>query len=260
MPRRRHRGIRIAAVLIVFIALGFVVYLLFFDINTSLNPSLGFPAVGQNWAGYVAASNLFFPQPTVTGVSASWIVPSVQDTTTNTYSSVWAGIGGQFDQTLIQAGTEQDFVDGSPKYYAWYEMLPNYLVVIDSIQVSAGDQIQTSISLVDSASSTWSISVSDQTTGQSFQKDFVYSASKLTAEWIVERPSINGAIADLAKFDTVTFTNCQATISDRTGSITGFSHNIVFMQPIIRNDQSIQLVNISALADGGKQFSVNYIG
>ena len=260
MSKHRGRAPRIAAVLIVFFILGIIVYFLFFNISDILQPSLGIPTVGENWAGYVAASNLFFPQSTVTGVSASWVVPAVQNTGSNAYSSVWVGIGGQFDKSLIQVGTEQDSANGSPKYYAWYEMLPNNQVIIDNMQISPTDQINASISLIDSNTNTWSISISDQTTGKNFQQNLQYNSAKLTAEWIIERPAINGALTNLANFGSVTFANCQAAISGKTGAISDFTHNKVFMQPEIKNNQSLQLINISALTDNGKQFSVSYIG
>src|SRR5512136_567269 len=61
-----------------------------------------------NWAGYAVAYNFSDPQPVVTGVSGSWIVPQVQVSQNDTFSAIWVGIGGTFGHTLIQAGTEQD--------------------------------------------------------------------------------------------------------------------------------------------------------
>jgi hypothetical protein len=238
-----------------------IIYLIFFNSSNFLQPSLPIPvvSVAGNWAGYVAASNLFIPQPTVTAVSGSWTVPTVKDIGTSAYSSIWIGIGGQFDTSLIQVGTEQDYVNGAPSYSAWYEMLPNNEVPINSMQVSPGDQIQASISLTDPNTNTWSISIQDKTSGQSFQQNFQYTSGKLSAEWIVERPQVNNALVDLANFGSVTFSSCQATISGRTGGITSFSDNRIFMQPQSQNNQSIQLVDVSGVTSGGTQFSVNYI-
>jgi hypothetical protein len=126
------------------------------------------------------------------------------------------------------------------------------------MQVSPGDNIEVSINLVDPNTNTWSISINDKTTAKTFQKSFQYDALKLSAEWIVEAPTIGNALANLANFGTVTFTNCQTTISGRTGSINDFAHITVFMQPVIQNNQAIQVTNVSTLSDSGRQFSVSY--
>ncbi len=257
--RRNYRGIVTGIVFLIFA--GVIVYLIFFNSSNFLQPSLPIPvvSVAGNWAGYVAGSNLFFPQPTVTAVTGSWTVPAVKDTGSNAYSSVWIGIGGQFDSSLVQVGTEQDYVNGAPAYSAWYEMLPSNEVPINTIHVSPGDQIQASISLSDPNANTWSISIKDLTSGESFQQNFQYNSGKLSAEWIVEQPSVSGALANLANFGSVTFSNCQATISGRTGGITSFSDNRVYLQPQVVNNQSIQLVNVSGVSSDGTGFTVTYV-
>ena len=64
-----------------------------------------------SWAGYTIEKNSN-PQFEVIGVNASWIVPKVNVSAGDGYSSAWIGIGGQLDKTLIQVGTEQDVVNG----------------------------------------------------------------------------------------------------------------------------------------------------
>jgi hypothetical protein len=258
--RRRGHPRAVAAAIVLLIIAGAIIYLVFFNTSGFLQPSLPVPfvSVAGNWAGYVAASNLFFPGATVTGVSGSWIVPSVKDIGSDAYSSVWIGVGGQFDSSLIQVGTEQDYVNGAATYSVWYEMLPSNEVPINSIHVSPGDQMQASISLTDPSANTWSISIKDQTTGESFQQSFQYNSQKLSAEWIVERPEVSGSLTDLANFGSVHFSSCQATISGRTGGITSFSDNRIYMQPQVINNQSVQLVNVSGVTSG-TEFSVDYI-
>ena len=136
--RRNVGGIVVGIVFLIVAAL--VVYFIFFNNSGFLQPDLPIPvvSVAANWAGYVAGSNLFFPQSTVTAVSGSWNVPTVTDIGADAHSSVWVGVGGLFDSSLIQVGTEQDYVNGAPKYWVWYEMLPNFQVPIDSMQISPG--------------------------------------------------------------------------------------------------------------------------
>ena len=265
LSSHRSIGRAVAAIVIIAIAIIILVYFVLPFLNFGNISEQGLPvplvSVARNWAGYVVASNLLDPKQDVSNVSASWIVPSVKDIGIDAYSSVWVGIGGQFDRSLIQVGTEQDFTGGSAKYYAWYEMLPNYSIPIESIQVSPGDQMRASISLVDTNTNLWSISIEDLTSNTKFQNNFTYDSQQLTAEWIVERPQVNNALVQLADFGSVTFTDCQASISGKTGGITDFSYNYVILDPEIVNNQSVRLVNVSIPpAEGGSQFSVTYIG
>ena len=71
------------------------------------------------WAGYTIEKNSN-PQFEVIGVNASWIVPKVNVSAGNGYSSAWIGIGGELDKSLIQVGTEQYTVNGQGTYTAWY--------------------------------------------------------------------------------------------------------------------------------------------
>ena len=93
-----------------------------------------------NWAGYIVASDLQNPQASITSISASWTVPAVTISTQDTFSAIWIGIGGFFDNTLIQAGTEQDSIQGQSEYSAWLELLPQNSFTIDTLSVSPGPQ------------------------------------------------------------------------------------------------------------------------
>lgn len=211
-----------------------------------------------NWGGYIAASNLTAPEPTVTSVSGSWTVPTVSVSTGNTFSSVWVGIGGFFDTSLIQCGTEQDSFSGQTAYSAWYELLPAVSVTINTITVSPGDSMNASVNLVDAGTDLWQISISDLTTSQQFRSTFTYNSSESSADWIIERPNVNGRLGDLADFGTLTISNCQATIGGVTGSIGEFpSLKVVMSQSANKNTQ---LLDVSSLQDDGLSFTETYIG
>jgi hypothetical protein len=167
----------------------------------------------------------------------------------------WIGIGGQFDATLIQAGTEQDSTRGQETYSAWYELLNASVVTIDSLSITPGDNITGSISLLDPTNSIWSIEIHDVTNEQSFQKNVSYPSSMLSAEWIVERPTINGHLTTLADFGQVTFTGCTATISSTVGAVSSFPH----VQVIMYNLQNTKLVSVSPLTSNGSSFTVKYL-
>jgi hypothetical protein len=201
------------------------------------------------------ASDIQNRSPVVSSVSASWTVPEVKPSENNTFSGVWVGIGGYGEDTLIQAGTEQEYISGRLAYYAWYEVLPDYLVRIPSLRVRPGDTIAASISLINENTSTWSIEISDVTRGQRFKKVFVYNSSMLSAEWVVERPKVNGTISTLADFGNVTFTECKATVNGVTGTIGDFS----YAQLVMHDDEDTSLVSVSPLNDDGSGFTVSYL-
>jgi len=211
--------------------------------------------MSSDWSGYAVASDLNYPQPSVTSVNGSWTVPTVNVSEGDSFSAAWIGIGGQFDGTLIQTGTEQDSARGQGTYSAWYELLSGSLVTIDSLSVLPGDNISASILLLDAINSIWSIKIQDVTNGQSFQQNVVYVSSMLSAEWIVERPTINNRATILADFGQLTFTGCTATISSTAGTVTSFPH----IQIIMYNRQNTQLVSVSPLTSKGSSFTVNYL-
>jgi hypothetical protein len=199
------------------------------------------------------------PQPTVTGVTASWNVSTVSPSTSNAFAAAWIGIGGdQFDKTLIQCGTEEDSIFGQTRYSAWYELLPNNSITIPTINISPGDVIQASIQLTNGTLNQWVINLTDTANGQTFQNTFTYNSSQLSAEWIVERPTINGAPSRLADFGAITFYNCTATIGSTTGPIESFPENpLVMYSSTSRN--AVQLTDVSALNSDGNSFTVNYL-
>ena len=208
-----------------------------------------------NWAGYAVAYNFSDPQPLVTGASGSWIVPQVQVSQNDTFSAIWVGIGGTFGQTLIQAGTEQDSISGGASYSAWYELLPFDSVTIAGMDISPGDTITTSISLVNSALNVWSINIGDLTTGQNFSQDLFYGSSRLSAEWVVERPDINGALSQIADFESVTFSNCTATVNNQIAAFGYFPSTRDFMY----NMKGNRLVDVSSYFNNGSSFTATYL-
>ncbi len=78
---------------------------------THLKPPYTHDIESSDWSGYVVISDSANPAPMVQNVSASWIVPTVTVSSTDTFSNVWIAIGGQLDDSLIQTGTSQDSVD-----------------------------------------------------------------------------------------------------------------------------------------------------
>lgn len=209
----------------------------------------------SHWSGYIVASDIQNRSPVVSSVSASWTVPEIKPSENNTFSGVWVGIGGYGEDTLIQTGTEQEYVNGQVTYYAWYELLPDHLVRISNIHVQAGDKVTASISLTNENTNTWSIEIADVTRGERFKRTDVYNSSRLSAEWIVERPKVNGAISTLADFGNVTLTECKAAMDGVAGAI-GKSDYAKF---VMVGAEDKPLVSVSSLNEEGSSFTVSYL-
>jgi len=253
-PKRQPIRRRFIVVLWISMLLGssFVIVLL---TQTFLKPPIRENISSSDWSGYVVFSDSMNPAPVIRNVSASWIIPTVTVSQRDTYSDVWIGIGGQFDSSLIQTGTEQDSENGSPVYLAWYELLPDYSVTINQTNVSPGDTITASISLLDVGTNEWLIEIADATNGQSFSQSFFYVSSRLSAEWVVERPTVNDALTTLADFGSVAFTNIRVSSDSVSGTAADFPFSQVTMYDRLNN----QLVTVSQLASGGTTFNVAYL-
>jgi hypothetical protein len=210
--------------------------------------------ISLDWAGYTVMSDAANPQPEVIGVNASWTVPRVGASSSDSFSAAWIGIGGQLDKTLIQTGTEHDFVNGQEAYSVWYELLPNNSITITTMNIYPGDVISASISLQSSFTNEWIIQIYDKTNGQGFSQNFVYNSSQLSAEWILERPTVNNQLTTLADFGSVTFTEAYATINGNAGTIGSFPYSYVAMN----NRQNVQLTSVSSLSMNGSSFTVTY--
>ncbi len=106
--------------------------------------------------------------------------------------------------------------------FPWWEILPATETPISSmgVTVSVGDQVTVDIAqLTEATTSTagsWSITVTDDTTGQGFTTTEPYTGGYTgsaygegaTVEWVVERPQVNGTYSTLGVYSpTVDFTN-----------------------------------------------------
>jgi hypothetical protein len=254
--KRKKFKIGVILLLVIWIILlASSLYLLEVLLVTFVNNPQGQGIISADWSGYLVRSDLENPQGQVVGINASWTVPRIGVFSSDAYSSAWIGIGGHSEKTLIQTGTEHDSVKGQEYYSAWYEMLPANAIRIDTINVSPGDMIIASINLVNSDIAQWAIRIHDVTTGQGFYRTFTYNSSRLSAEWVVERPHVNDQITPLANFGTIKFTSAYAKIGNTVGTIALFPYSKVIMT----TDLSLQLTFVSSLGDDGASFNVTYL-
>lgn len=205
-----------------------------------------------NWSGYVLTG----APGGYSQVSGAWTVPDLNCSAgTATESASWAGIGGatSTDQTLIQAGTEQDCSGGKASYYAWWEGYPSpsqNLGNSGSFPVQAGDQI--TVTIASSSAVLWNISIENHTAGWTFTTTTPLTAAAQSAEWIEEAPlnlgSGGAGQVPLSDFRRLTFASLKANGAN----------------PRLSRDDSIQLIdgsgrvvaNPSAPGTSGDSFDI----
>ncbi len=178
----------------------------------------------NNWSGYGLGS--LTTGSTYGQISGTWIVPKAAQKVAGQQesSATWIGIGGGCadsscaitDETLIQAGTEQDVsASGRASYSSWYELLP-LPAVTTSLAVSPGNAMAIDIS--QSIPEVWTISMKNLSTGQSFSTTLPYPSTMLTAEWIEESPVVistsgSSGILPIPNLGTVQFGNSRVNSS-----------------------------------------------
>jgi hypothetical protein len=168
-------------------------------------------STSTNWSGYAVSTS----RGAVTAVSGSWVVPAVTGSGT-AYSSSWVGVDGFNSSTVEQIGTDSDLANGTPQYYAWYEMYPSGSLEVP-VTIHAGDAISAAVTY---GSGAFTLSLTDVTTGQSYQTtQTAPGAQRSSAEWIEEAPSSFFGVLPLANFGTVAFSKAQAAVGGTTGPI-----------------------------------------
>ncbi len=164
----------------------------------------------DNWSGYFETGGPF------TSITGTFNVPNLAASGTTTDTSEWVGIDGVGDQSLIQAGVNEAYDPtrrtASWNVQAWWEILPAPSTPIFSLVVTPGNVITVTISQL--AAGLWAITVTDDTTGQTFTTDQSYSGPAQSAEWIVEAPTLisAGTTFTLGNYSpAVTFSNLGTT-------------------------------------------------
>jgi hypothetical protein len=195
--------------------------------------------VSRNWSGYAVTGS--YGQ--YTSVAGTWTVPTVlapplQPNRARQFSSTWVGIDGFSDDTLIQAGTEQDWLRGAPFYQSWWEILPASEQPISTITVSPGDVMNVSIT---KGSSDWIITVTNTSTGQSFTTSRRYKGALTSAEWIQEAPTVGNHVAALAHDTPVDFLSTSVNganpdlVSSDSGVMEKNKSGVVLATPSVPN-------------------------
>lgn len=212
-----------------------------------------------NWSGYAAVSSLTRAAVnSVTNVQGTWTVPTLTGTAGNTYSSIWVGIDGYSSGSVEQIGTEQDWTASGQQNFAWFEMYPSGAYEIIGFPVHNGDHIGAEV--LYQGGGNFQLTMVNYTENvhtvipNRYTKSFF--AKRSSAEWIVEAPSARTGVLPLADFGTVTFTNCTATINNKTGPINSVSWKDDPLTMATRTE--VIKAYPSTLAENGESFTVTW--
>jgi hypothetical protein len=138
---------------------------------------------GYNWGGYAATGSGF------SSVSATWTEAGATCNSSNDLYAPWVGIDGYGSSSVEQTGVATDCSSGSPVHQAWYEMYPKAPVYLStgSYPVSAGNVIHASVTYAGSRK--YTLTLSNTSRGWTYTTSQTISASRTSAEVIIESPT-----------------------------------------------------------------------
>ncbi|GAA2021916.1 G1 family endopeptidase [Catenulispora yoronensis] len=193
---------------------------------------------GYNWGGYAATGSGF------SSVSATWTEANATCNSTNDLYAPWVGVDGYGSSSVEQTGVATDCSSGHAVHQAWYEMYPKAPVYLStsSYPVSAGNVIHASVTYAGSRK--YTLTLTNQTRGWTFTTTQTTSASRTSAEVIIESPT--GAYPN---FGTLSFS--AATVN---GSSLG-SYGPTALDP---SSNGIYEARTGALS-GGTSFTETYL-
>jgi hypothetical protein len=197
------------------------------------------PAVGTgNEYSPIWSGSLAFPPAgeSFRWIVGSWTVPNVNapDDGRTYYCATWIGIDGDSSvasQDLCQAGINMDVTrsgdNATLNCSAWCEWFPGPELEIPNFLVTFGDTVAITLCTSGVGATEATIFFANITSGHG--TSFVLDAGQFgdgtqislvgdSAEWVVERPEVNGSTALLADYVQVFFSGCDAVSYTADGS------------------------------------------
>jgi len=218
--------------------------------TTSPSPPPGMTTgyISSNWSGYLMTGGSF------TAISGSWTATSPTGINgEESADATWIGIGGVTASDLIQVGT-QNIISPSGQVFssAFYEILPASSTDIPALPVAPGDRM--SASITETSAGQWTITINDETSGQSDTQNVAYSSSLSSAEWIEEDPATTRSrLIPFDGFGLAVFGGAETTDNGSGVDLTEGNAQPITM--VNRADATIALP--SAISGDGRSFSVS---
>jgi len=209
-------------------------------------------ATSNNWSG---AANFSPAGKPYSFVGGQWTVPSPNTKASGAYyASEWVGIDGWNSNDVLQAGTETQITKilfiTVKQVYTWWEWFPAGEVKINNLPVSAGDVMYCLICADTTTHATVYFSNQSEGVGTRFEIT-PPSGTTLTgnvAEWIVERPTVGGSVANLTDYAACYFDECIAGGAGNIDNLNGASlitmtgiGGAALSEPAQENDHVVKL-------------------
>ena len=179
--------------------------------ETTLEPYI----LSNNWCGYIIEDNFEDPSPhSIDNVGGTWEVPALNPTDENTYCAIWVGIDGFNSPSVQQMGTSHNWVNGQQINFAWFQLFPSSGFYLPSFPVEIGDAIGVFIQhLNDDLFFLYIINYTKNVFAKVPERaSHAPLAQRISAEWILERPTQDDSFLPLADFNTFPFFKCMATV------------------------------------------------
>ncbi len=169
----------------------------------------------NNWSGYVITTPSTASE--YAWIYGEWNVPRAYSESgfySSDHSTLWVGLDGWGTPDVVQDGTDQDTLTAfwvqTSSYDAWTEWYPYSSQTISNFPVNPGDDLHVWTWVRDAAGN-WDPKA---TVGWFYlwnatQNVYAYLSTGApsgtvfnghTAEWVMERPTVNGSIANLAQY------------------------------------------------------------
>lgn len=181
------------------------------------------PKSSYNWSGAVVTSGAttYNSASTFYYVAADYVVPAARQE----YGicdggwdreMTWVGIDGWGSADVVKAGTESDGfcnkTGTATRYYAWFAWYPNATTTIKNFPIHPGDDIFVEVWHTSPTSA--DVYMVDYQANQ--HVSFGFTAPKgvsligNSAEWVIERPLVNGKLATISTYVSEYFSICAA--------------------------------------------------
>lgn len=167
-------------------------------------------ATSENWSGYVVYNSADpFASSSTNLVQAYWTGPAVTYCPGAYAASSWVGFDGWASADVLQAG----LYVGCKNYYVWYEWYPNASTGL-SLGVGPGDYLYAEVLYRHGVTPPGYAYIVNETTLQSVAIAFGPPSGTTyvgdSAEWIEERPVVNGSLVDLPDYGSIFFYGSEA--------------------------------------------------
>ena len=213
--------------------------------------SFQFPLPNPIWSGYSATGKQF------SDVQASWKVAGITCGSNEfSHAYTWIGLGGMNSSPLEQIGTDAICVNGSPAYYAWWEILPEFpeTMPIPSAahihMLTVGATITADVSY--KGGGTYHLFIAEN--GITLLSQYMHGSPDPTAtnaaDFIVER--VNSPSYRFSTFQSISFTSCSVD----GGSITSAPGLMLFT---LSYSGGILLDRVSSLDTTDTAFSTTWL-